>query len=312
MSHHHSHHAVGHSTPDPTPGRRLFLALALTLVFALVEALGGFWSGSLALLGDAGHMFSDATALGIALLAAWLAQRPPSVRHTYGFARAEVLAALINGLIMLAVVTVITVEAIARLQAPKPVAGMPVMAIAATGLIVNAMVLAVLSRGTHDLNTRGAMLHVFGDLLGSVAALVSGAVIYYTGWIPIDPLLSLAIVGLILISTFRLLREALHVLMEGVPTHIDLQAVARDLVKVEGVRSVHDLHIWTAVAGTPALSAHVVVDDLSGWEQTLVQLRSMLRDVHAIEHVTLQPETGRRGPETVSFVQRDRLPRHHR
>jgi cobalt-zinc-cadmium efflux system protein len=308
MSDHVHHHPPGAHVHGPATGRRLLAALALTLGFALVEAVGGLWSGSLALLGDAGHMFSDATALGIALFAAWLGRRPPSARHSYGFARAEVLAALINGLLMLAVVTGITVEAIARLQTPRPVAGGAVMAIAVVGLAVNALVLAVLSRASHDLNTRGAMLHVFGDLLGSVAALLAGAVVYFTGWTPIDPLLSLAIAALIVISTFRLLHEALHVLMEGVPRHIDLEQVGRSLAQVSGVRSVHDLHIWTAAAGAPALSAHVVVDNLGRWPETLEALRAVLHSRYGIEHVTLQPESPE-GPPRVIAITRRREPR---
>lgn len=286
---HHPH--SGHHVHGSTAGRGFVVAFVLTLGFALVEAVAGFWSGSLALLGDAGHMFSDATALGIAGFAAWLARRPPSTRHTYGFARAEVLAALINGLIMLAVVTGIVVEAIARLQTPRPVIGVAVMAVAVVGLAVNVVVLAILSRGAHDLNTRGAILHVFGDLLGSVAALIAGAVVYFTGWMPIDPLLSLVIATLIVASTLRLLREALHVLMEGVPRHIDLEEVGRSLARVAGVRSVHDLHIWTAAAGAPALSAHVVVEDMARWMETLEALRTVLRDRYGIGHVTLQPES---------------------
>ena len=291
---HHNHHEHLHATHGhhgSTPAGRLLAALVLTLGFAVVEAAGGLWSGSLALLGDAGHMFSDAVALGLAMLAAWVARRPPSTRHSYGLARAEVLAALLNGLLMLAVVTGIVVEAIGRLQAPRPVPGLAVMAVAAIGLFVNVLVLTVLSRGAHDLNTRGALLHVFGDLLGSVAALVAGAVIYFTGWTPIDPLLSLAICVLILISTLRLLRESLHVLMEGVPRHLDLEVVGRSLAAVPGVRSVHDLHIWSPASGQVALSAHVVVEDLSRWTATLEALQGVLILRFGIEHATLQPET---------------------
>lgn len=281
--HHHPHHA--HTS------RGLTGALVLTLGFALVEAAGGFRSGSLALLGDAGHMFSDVIALGLAAFAAWIARRPPSPRHSYGYARAEVLAALVNGLAMLAVVTGIVVEAIVRLQTPAPVSGGMVLAIAAAGLVVNVLVLFVLSRGGRDINTRGALLHVFGDLLGSVAALIAGAVIVFTGWTPIDPLLSLVICALILASTLRLLREALHVLMEGVPPHVDLETVGRALAAVPGVASVHDLHIWTPASGMPALSAHVVVEDLRRWVETLDAMRALLQARYGIEHVTLQPET---------------------
>jgi cobalt-zinc-cadmium efflux system protein len=308
-AHSHPPHHHGHAHAHAHPARGLLGAFALTLVFALFEAAGGLWSGSLALLGDAGHMFSDATALGLAGLAAWIARRPPSPRHSYGLARAEVLAALINGLVMLAVVTTIVVEAIARLQAPRAVPGLAVMVIAGAGLAVNIGVLALLSRGAADLNTRGALLHVFGDLLGSVAALIAGAVILFTGWTPIDSLLSLAICALILFSTLRLLREALHVLMEGVPRHLDLATVGRGLAGVPGVISVHDLHIWTPAAGGAALSAHVVVEDLGAWMQTLALQRELLKARYGIEHVTLQPETRESLVRIAPLTRLERTPR---
>ena len=300
FSSHHAHHA-GHTHAPAAHG--LYIALALTLGFAFLEAAGGLWSGSLALLGDAGHMFSDSAALALAAFAAWVARRPPSARHSYGFARAEAIAALVNSLLMFAVVTGIVVEAIGRLQAPRPIPGLVVMAIAATGLAVNLVVLFLLSRGAHDLNTRGALLHVFGDLLGSIAALMAGAVIYFTGWTPIDALLSLLICALILFSTLRLLREALQVLMEGVPRHIDLNAVGRSMAGLPGVISVHDLHIWTPASGAPALSAHVVVEELDNWMKILEALRTLLSTHYGIEHVTLQPET-RAGIVTVAPLAR--------
>lgn len=303
---HHHPHTHGHAR---TPARALLLALSLTLGYALIEVAGGLWSGSLALLGDAGHMFSDASALGLAALASWFARRPPSPRHSYGYARVEVLAALLNSLIMLAIVIAIVVEAIDRLQAPRPVTGLAVMAIAAVGLGINVLVLFILSGGASDLNTRGALLHVLGDLLASVAALMAGAVVLFTGWTPIDPLLSLLICVLILYSTQRLLREALHVLMEGVPRHLDLAEIGNNLAAVPGVISVHDLHIWTPSAGMPALSAHVVVEDLSQWMPVLEGMHALLRSRYAIEHVTLQPETrdGR-----VAVVPVKRMPRRTR
>jgi cobalt-zinc-cadmium efflux system protein len=304
-THHHGHNGQHH---EPA-ARSLYVALVLTLGFALLETAGGLWSGSLALLGDAGHMFSDSVALALAAFAAWVARRPPSARHTYGFARAEVIAALVNGLLMLAVVIGIVVEAIARLQAPRPISGMAVMAIAAVGLAVNVLALSILSRGGGDINTRGALLHVFGDLLGSVAALIAGAVIYFTGWMPIDALLSLLICALILHSTLRLLREALQVLMEGVPLNIDLNDVGRSMAALPGVVSVHDLHIWTPASGAPALSAHVVVEVLGNWMQTLESLRALLSTRYGIEHVTLQPETRN---DIVSVTPLARMPRHAR
>ena len=196
--------------------RSLWIAFSLTLGFAAIEAAGGWLAGSLALLSDAGHMITDSAALAIALLAQHVSQRPPSRRASYGYARAEVLAAFINALIMLAVIVWIAVEAVRRLLAPSPVIGGVVVAVAAAGLVVN-IVSAWLLSGHHSLNSRAALLHVLGDMLGSVAAVVAGAVIVATGWLPIDPILSLFVSALILRSTWMLLRASTQVLMEGVP-----------------------------------------------------------------------------------------------
>ncbi|MHB8742346.1 MAG: cation diffusion facilitator family transporter [Sulfuricaulis sp.] len=290
MALHHQSDHHDHARPQAMHGGTLRWALMLTLGFALVEALGGWWAASLTLLGDAGHMLSDAVALGIAGLAAWVSRQPPSARHSYGLRRAEVIAALLNSLMMLAVVIGIVVEAVQRIRQPQSISGLTVVVIASVGLLVNVILALVLSRGGHDMNTRAALIHVMGDLLGSAAALIAGAVIYYTGWMPIDPILSLAICGLILYSTLRLLRDALHVLMEGVPPHLDLNAVGQSLVRVTGVHSIHDLHIWMLSSGMPALSAHVVLKDISHWAKILDDMRQLLRQRFAIEHVTLQPE----------------------
>ena len=221
-------------------------------------------------------MVSDSTALGLALLAAWIAQRPPSATHTYGFGRLETLTAFANGLLMIAIVVAIVVSAIDRLQHPQPVHGGAVM--------------LVLSRGEQTLNTRGALLHVMGDMLGSVAAIVSGAVIYFTGWMPIDPILSMVICALILMSSINLLRESLHVILEGVPPHLHLREVGEAMARVPGVVSVHDLHIWTMGNGQPALSAHVVISDMAQWPDILAQQLHRLDENYHVEHVTLQPE----------------------
>ncbi|MDX1488036.1 MAG: cation diffusion facilitator family transporter [Acidiferrobacterales bacterium] len=272
--------------------RRLLTALTLTLTFAAVEAMAGWWSGSLALLGDASHMVTDAVALGLAAMAAWIATLPPSARHSYGLGRAEVVAALGNGLFMLVVVISIVVEAIERLRAPQPVLGGAVMIVAAIGLAINISVAYTLRQDEQTLNVRGALLHVMGDLLGSIAALVAGAVIYLTAWTPIDPILSLFICALILLSSVYLIRDALHVIMEGVPAHLDLHEVGRALAKGHSrIDSVHDLHIWTLSSGLIALSAHVVIDDMRHWDGVLQALSQLLRERFAIEHVTLQPET---------------------
>jgi cobalt-zinc-cadmium efflux system protein len=269
----------------------LFWPVALTLGFALVEAIGGWLTGSLALLGDAGHMFSDSASLGLAWFAAWIALKPPSRRHTYGLARVEILVALFNGLLMLVVVAGIVHEALDRLAHPRDVAGGQVMLIAFIGLLVNIGVAWALHRAEKNMNSRAAMLHVMGDLLGSVAALASGAVIYFTGWLPIDPILSLFISLLLLFSTFNLLREAVHVLMEGVPQNLDSEAVEHAMRDMEGVSAIHDVHIWTLASGVVALSAHVVLADMHGWMEVLPKMREMLNENYGINHVTLQPET---------------------
>lgn len=290
---HHHDHAHGHDHGHHhhhAGGNHLLWALAATLGFAFVEALTGYWAGSLALVSDAGHMFSDAVALGIAAFAGWVAQRPPSHRHSYGFARAEVIAALVNSVIMLFVIAFIVAEAVQRLHQPQPVAGGAVMVVALLGLLVNVGVAFILSHGDHDLNTRTALLHVMGDMLGSFAALLAGAVIYFSGWMPIDPLLSLFVSALILYSAVDLLREALHVLMEGVPLHLRLEKVGQAMARMEGVRSVHDLHIWTLSSGRVALSAHVELGEMGIWPEVLAATRTMLHEEFAIDHVTLQPE----------------------
>lgn len=270
-------------------------AVGLTLSFALIEGISGWWAQSLALVGDAGHMVSDATALAMAALAARIARRPPSARHSYGLGRAEVVAALANSLFMVAVVTMIAVAAIDRLNRPVPVQGGVVIAIALAGLGVNILVAWILSRGERTLNTRAALLHVLGDALASVAALIAGVVIYFTGWMPIDPLLSLFISALILFSGLRLLREALHVIMEGVPPYLELREVGRAMAGIEGVTSVHDLHIWTLSSGNAVLSAHIVIPSMEHWDDVLFALRGMLRERYAIDHVTLQPESATAG-----------------
>ncbi len=286
-SHHHQdhHHAHGNS-----PGRLLWFAVVLTLAFAGVEAGVGWWAGSLALVADAGHMVNDAGALLIAAAAAWVAKRPASHLHSYGLGRAEFVAALINSLGLLALVVWLSVSAVQRLQVPQAVQGEAVSLTAALGLLINIGVAWLLSRGEQNLNTRAALLHVMGDLLGSVAALIAGVVITFTGWTPIDPLLSLAIGALILVSSLRLLRQALHGIMEGVPLHLSLEEIGQSLACVPGVESVHDLHVWSVSSDEVMLSAHLNIADLAHWEDILKQSRELLHDRFGIGHVTLQPE----------------------
>ena len=275
----------------PHSGRPFILALLLTLGFAVVEAVSGWLAHSLTLLGDAGHMATDGVALSIAALAAWLARRPASARHTFGFGRMEVIAALLNTLCMFGIVAGITIEAIARLRHPSMVHAPLVILIGMLGLGINVIVYTVLRHGAQSLNMRATLLHVLSDMLGSVAAVVAGTVIWLSGWMPVDPLLSLFIGVLILISSIRLLRDASHVLLEGVPRGLDIGEIGCSMAGVHGVRSVHDLHIWSLSSDETSLSAHIVIDAMDGWQETLLRLQSHLQQRYGIEHATLQPET---------------------
>ena len=264
-------------------------AVCLTAAFALVEVAGGWWSGSLALLSDAAHMITDALALGLALFAQSVARRPPSERNSFGYARAEVLGAFVNAVFMLVVVTLIAIEAVQRLMNPAPVAGGTVMVIAAIGLALN-LVVAKLLHGHHaNMNTRAAYLHVLTDALGSVAALLAGAIIWWTGWLAADPLLSFLVSALMLASTWRLLKQSVNVLMEGVPPHLSYPDIGQALASIPGVENVHDLHVWHMSAERVALSAHVLIDNPAHWPAVLSAGKKVLRESFAIEHVTLQP-----------------------
>jgi cobalt-zinc-cadmium efflux system protein len=252
--------------------------------------VGGFVAGSLALVSDAGHMLTDSVGLGLALVAAWVAARSPSHRYTYGLGRVEVVAAVVNGMLMCGVVILIVVEALHRFSARPAVDGGLAMVVAGLGLVVNVVVARTLLGAERTLNTRAALLHVMGDLLGSVAALSAGAVILATDWRPIDPLLSLVICLLIVISALRILKEGVHILLEGVPGHLDLAEVGQSMARVEGVVGVHDLHIWQVASTGAALSAHVVVAEPDAWEEVLLRLHRHVLEEFGITHVTLQPE----------------------
>ncbi|MBA2654664.1 MAG: cation transporter [Gammaproteobacteria bacterium] len=286
-SHSHDHGDHKHNLTQNV----LIISMILAFVFAGIEGVAGWWSQSLALLSDAGHMFSDALALALAAFAAWVAKKPPSTQHSYGLGRAEILGAWASSLLVLAVAIFVVVEAIQRLHAPQPVSGGVVMLVAFLGVVVNIGIAWILTHGEQSLNVRAAVLHVMGDLLGSVAALISGAVIYFTHWTPIDPILSIFISVLIVVSSFRLLKESLVILMEGVPLHLDINTIGKAMASIDKVRSVHDLHIWTLSSGVIVLTAHVEIDEFHQWNDILHTLRSMLIKEYKIEHVTLQPET---------------------
>ncbi|MEX0899661.1 MAG: cation diffusion facilitator family transporter [Gammaproteobacteria bacterium] len=286
MGLHHDHHPA----PRRANSRVLLLAFALTGGYAAIEALVGWLSGSLALLADAAHMVSDTVALGLAATAASLARRPATSRYSFGLGRAEVVAATINATLLLVIVAGIAWAAVDRLRNPVPVAGGAVLAVATAGLLLNVGLAWLLSRGEQTLNVRAAMLNVIGDALGSVAAITSGAVILMTGWMPIDPILSLFICALILIASVRLLREALAVVMEAVPRDIELPIVERAIAGIVGVRQVHDLHVWQVATGDSILTAHLAVDSLAAWPSVHESVLRMLKAEFNITRVTLQPE----------------------
>jgi cation diffusion facilitator family transporter len=269
----------------------LIISLVFTTAFAAVEVVGGLWANSLALIADAGHMITDSMSLGIGAFAAWLSQRRPSKRHTYGFARAEVIGALINVLFMLGVVVWIVIAAVERLANPQAVGGVTVMIVAFIGLLVNIAVAWILMRGEKNMNVRAALLHVMGDLAGSVAALAAGLVIYLTGWLPIDPLLSLFISVLIGVASFNVLREVLRVLMEGAPKGVDIAQIKQAMTGVEGVTGVHHVHVWSLSSNRHALSAEIQLDEIGQWESVCPQLQALLRQRFGVDHSTLQPET---------------------
>jgi cobalt-zinc-cadmium efflux system protein len=277
----------------------LIWALALTLFFAGIELIFGLISNSLALISDAGHMVTDSTALGLALLAQLIAKKPPTAKHTFGFGRSEALAAFINALTMLGVIAWIAFEALNRLATPEKVQGSLVMIVASIGLCINLIVAWILSQDKKSMNTRAALIHVMGDLLGSVAAIVSGAIIYYTEWMPIDPILSIFVALLILKSTLGVLKESYHFLMKGVPHHIDYIQIGIDLENIEGVNSVHDLHVWDMSPGQPALIGHVEIQHLSAWPRILENIKKMLLEKHGVDHITLQAEISKDNNPTI-------------
>ena len=268
----------------------LLIALVLTLGFSGVEGAAAYFANSLALISDAGHMVTDAAALGLALLAQIISRRPPSPKHSFGFGRAEALAAFVNSIAMLALVLWIVIEAVSRFANPHKVDGLTVTVVAAIGLVMNIVVAWVLSRDKKSVNTRAALVHVMGDLLGSVAALVAGVVIQLTGWMPIDAILSILVSLLILKSTISILHESYHFLMEGVPLHIDYLQVGTDLRRIPGVLAVHDLHVWEMTPSFPALIGHIEIANMQEWPGIMARINAMLLDKHGIDHVTLQPE----------------------
>jgi cobalt-zinc-cadmium efflux system protein len=282
--------------------RRLLLVLALTAFYMLAEAVGGWWTGSLALLADAGHMFTDVAALTLALMAVWFGSRPATPSKTFGYHRLEILAALVNGVALVVMALLIFYHAYERWHAPRPVESNLMIVVATGGLFVN-LTCAWLLHGDHhdDLNVRGAWLHIMGDALGSVGAIIAGVLMSVYGWYQADALFSAGIAVLIVWSSWHLIRESTNVLLEGTPAHINLASVEEAIRTTEGVEGVHDLHVWTITSGREALSAHVVHAHSVVQPELLKELRVKLHDRFGVDHLTLQMETEDFEDETFHF-----------
>ena len=282
-----------HEHLHPPRGLRyLGIAIGITLSFFIIELVGGILTNSLALLTDAWHMLNDVFALVFALVAAWFALRPVSVKRTYGYYRAEILAAFLNGIFLWVIVVFIFYEAFQRIQSPAEVESLNMLVIAVLGLVANGLTAVTLSRSKDEsLNVRGAFLHVVADTLGSIGAISAGLVMFFTGWFQADPLISMMIGILIFYSSGRLIRDSLNVLLEGVPSHIDVSVLERSIVELEDVKRVHDLHVWCI---TPTkmccMSGHVVVKKGTDRKKLIATLIDMLKEEFGIDHITIQLE----------------------
>jgi cobalt-zinc-cadmium efflux system protein len=287
---------------------KLKLAIVLTSTIIIAEVIGSIISNSLALLTDAAHVFMDVLALGLSFSAITIACRPLDEKATFGYHRAEIFAALINGLLLVIVVIFILQEAANRLISPPEIKTMEMMGIATIGLVVNLFVTFTL-RGHHDLNIRGAYLHVLGDTLSSFAVIMGGIVIILTGNHIVDPILSIIIAIIIIYSSLRLLKESADILMERVPKHVDIEKLQEDMLKLEGVKSIHDLHVWSICSNVHALSAHVVVDSMSvkDTEKITSELKRRLQEGYGISHTTIQFECNECGVEGFGNSNRNKV-----
>jgi len=299
-SHDHAGHSHGHShgpgahVHGSTDKKRVLIAAVLTGGFMIAEAIGGLITGSLALIADAGHMLTDSIALWLAWYAFHLGDRPATVRMTYGFGRVKTLVAYTNGITIFAIAVWIVYEAILRFMDPPPVLGGPMLVVAIGGLLVNIAGFFVLHGGDRtSLNMRGAIVHVVGDMLGSAAAIVAAIIIIWTGWTPIDPILSVLVALLILSTAWRLMREAAHVLLEGVPGSLDRDGIARDIeTSVAGVREVHHMHVWSLDGSKNMATLHACLNEGTDAHGAVTAIKERLAARHGIAHATVEPEYG--------------------
>jgi cobalt-zinc-cadmium efflux system protein len=304
-SHKHSgsHSDGAHSEPRATRSRRrLRIVLMLTALYMLAEALGGWWTGSLALLADAGHMLADVAALALALIAVWFSSRPATPSKTFGYYRLEILAAWVNGVTLVIIALLICYEAYERWAAPPSIKSTQMLLVASGGLLIN-LTCAWLLHGEHkhDMNMHGAWLHIIGDALGSLGAIIAGTLMWIYEWYIADPLVSVAIGLLIVWSSWSLIRVSTNVLLEGTPAHINLAAVENAILQTDGVQDVHDLHVWTITSGREALSAHVIHAENTSQPELLKELRAKLYEKFGVDHLTIQMETLDFEDETFHF-----------
>lgn len=286
-------HSHGGTIPSAAGRHRkpLYIALALTLTYMTAEILGGIWTGSLALIADAAHMATDAGGLALALFAIYFAQKAATPQKTYGYLRTEILAALTNAVVLLLLTVYILYEAYKRFLSPPEILSGPMLAVAAVGLIVNLISMKLLSAGSSEsLNVQGAYFEVLSDMLGSLGVIAAALIIMYTGWTIADPIIGAGIGLFIVPRTWKLLKQTVHILMEGAPAEIDPSMVEEALLKIPGVTAVHDLHVWTITSGTDSLTGHVVVTDMKDARAILMNAKTVLEEKFKIDHVTIQIE----------------------
>ena len=305
MEHNHDHKNCDHKHDDSQSGhahnhapsvnfnneQRVFWVMLLTGGFMIVEVLGGLWFGSLALLADAGHMLTDTAALGLAWFAFRIGRKPADIKRSYGYHRFQILAAFSNGLALFIIAGWIMIEAIQRLFYPVEVQGMGMMIVAGLGLIVNILGFWILSKGEKEnLNIKGAALHVMGDLLGSVAAIVAAIIILFTNWMPIDPILSVLVALLILRSAWAIIKQSSHILLQGTPDGLDSAQIGVALGNIEGVADIHDVHAWALTNEKPVVTLHAVLDERADHSAVLNQINEVLKNKFQIDHATVQIE----------------------
>jgi cobalt-zinc-cadmium efflux system protein len=292
----HGGHAHGHNHNHAANLRAenknsILFVLGLTTAYMILEVVTGYYTGSLAMLADAGHMLGDIAALVLALVAIWFSSKPPTPDKTFGYYRSEILASFINGLALVGVSVFIMCEAYSRLSHPPAVVATPVLIVACVGLVVNIVSLRILQKAaSHSLNAKAAYLEILGDCLASVGVIISSCVIIFFKWNFADPLISGLIAIAILPRTWSLLKECTNILMEGTPGHIDLGALRQSLMSISGVIDVHDIHVWTITSGRDAMSGHVTINDLAGAEAVLANVTKIVNDQFGISHSTIQVE----------------------